>query len=129
MTETTQEAAPKRRRKPKNQNVAVMNQLCGLLDQRTAIINQLRVARMTVGQLEAQLQSLAQEVQWRSSVLGISDNGVDNVIQGSPVSAPIYSGQQFDPAKLTTPIFVQPPQPQIQKDGVNRAFADLRSLS
>lgn len=125
MTEVAQETAPKRRRKPKNQNTAVMKQLCDLLEQRTLIMNQLRVARMTVGQLESQLQALAQEVQWRSSVLGISEN---DRVSPSPAPAPQFQTVFADPAMLTTPIFVQP-QPPASRDGINRGMADLRSLS
>jgi hypothetical protein len=132
MTEAAQEATPKRKRKPKSTSLPVMKQLIDILEQRTAIMNQLRVARMTVGQLESQLQSLAQEVQWRSSVLGIADERMDigaNPPPGTPLSTPIWQGRQFDPASLTTPIFAQPPQPARSTDGVNRGMADLRSLS
>lgn len=131
MTESTTEATPKRKRKPKSTSLPVMKGLLDILEQRTKLLGQLQAAKMTVSQLESHLQALAQEVQWRSSVLGISDERMDigaNPPPGTPLSAPIWQGRQFDPASLTTPIFATPP-PQRAGDGVNRGMADLRSLS
>jgi hypothetical protein len=127
VTEAAQETVPKRRRKPKNQSLPVMKQLVDLMEQRTAIMKQLSVARMTVGQLENQLQVLAKEIEWRSSVLGIGDSG--QTATPAPAATFYPEPVRFDPAGLTQPIFAQPPVPALNRDGVNRGTADLRSIS
>lgn len=126
MTEITQDAAPKRRRKPKSQSLPVMKQLVDLMEQRTVIMAKRRAAQGELLNLQMQMSELEKEIQWRANIFGMSENG--QVPTVSPV-ATFPTGQQFDPAALTTPIFVQTQQPQSQRDGINRGLADLRSLS
>ena len=129
MTEAAQEAAPKPKRKSraKDNSVAIMKELTGLMGQRTAILNQLRAKKAEVAQLESSLQELATEIQWRASVFGLAtSNGAQPPISlpGGATFTPGYPGQ---PQPVMGVAFRQP-EPPVNTSGVNRGHADLGAL-
>lgn len=121
--ETPQKSPQKRKSRTKDNSLRVMKELTGLMGQRTAILGQIRAKRMELAELDASLQQLGQEIQWRAGVFGI----VSRPEQGDVAQALMpFPGQPQQ--ALTSPIFRQPELPQ-SRDGINRGYADLSSLS
>lgn len=132
MTEAAQEAAPKKRRsRAKDNSANIMKELGGLMQQRTDLLGKMRTKRLEVAakqaefaELESSLQALGTEIQWRASIFNLAV-----APDGQPTSQPAPMMFPGAPTQaLTPPIFRQPELPQ-SRDGVNRGYADLSSLS
>ena len=125
MTEAAQETAPKAKRKSraKDNSVAIMKELTGLMSQRTALMNQIRAKKADLAQLESSLQELATEIQWRAGVFGLATQG-----NGAPPPQPPAYAPAGGPQPVPGVIFAQPPQPPANTSGINRGFADLSGL-
>lgn len=129
MSETAQEAQPKRRRRAKSSSLHVMKELTGLMEQRTGILSQIRAKRMELAELEASLQQLGTEIQWRAGVFGMVQKPSIEQIPAQ-LAADVYNhGHSASQVPvLDTPIF-RNPEPPRRSDGINRGMADLSSLS
>lgn len=134
--ETTQRTKATRKRAPKGQSMPVMKELLGLMDERTKILAQIRNKKMEVAQLEAAMQALGTEIQWRANIFGMvqkQEGGDLDWNAGHP--APAFSPMPFPGAigshpVMTQPIFVQPQPPEPQR-AFNRGSAamDLAGIS
>jgi hypothetical protein len=128
VTEAAQEATPKvpakRKSRAKDNSLVIMKELTGLMGQRTAILTQIRAKRMELAELEGSLHALGQEIQWRASVFGLNQSPAREDAP-QPPQMPFPGQPQVG---MTPPIFRQPELP-ISRDGVNRSFVDLSSLT
>jgi hypothetical protein len=133
MTEAAEQTQPKRRRKPKSNSLHLMKELTGLMEQRTAVMAQIAAKRMELAQLQVTFDSLGTEIQWRAGIFGLAQNGQADH-SAVPIGGAGSAGVQFAhspgaPVALTPPIFAPVPQPPAPRDNVNRAMADLGSLT
>ena len=126
MTEAAQETAPKAKRKSraKDNSVAIMKELTGLMSQRTALMNQIRAKKADLAQLESSLQELGTEITWRANVFGLATQPGTGA---APPQPPTYA-PAGGPQPVPGVIFAQPPQPPANTSGINRGFADLSGL-
>jgi hypothetical protein len=125
MTEAAQETPkPKRKSRAKDNSVAIMKELAGLMGQRTTLMNQIRAKRAELAGLESSLQELATEIQWRAGVFGLATQGGNGA---PPPQPPAYSSG--GPQPVPGVIFAQPPQSPANPSGINRGFADLSGLT
>jgi hypothetical protein len=130
MTDAAQETKQTRKRRPKGQSMPVMKELIGLMDQRTAILVQIRQKKMELAQLEASMRALADEIQWRANIFGmVQKDPNDTQMHIDPPASPPAQWPSAPPV-LTQPIFVQSAAPEPART-FNRgsANADLASLS
>jgi hypothetical protein len=126
MTEAVQEITKvpvKRKPRTKDNSVAIMKELAGLMGQRTTLMNQIRTKRAELMGLESSLQELATEIQWRAGVFGLATQGNGT----PPPQPPAYAPGGPQPV-LTQPIFRQPEPPQ-NASRINKGYADLGGLT
>ena len=99
MSEETSKPTATRHRRPKGQSMPVMRELIGLMDQRTTIMGQMRTKRMELAQLEASMQALGAEIQWRASIFGMTQKPEDanSAFQPAPGAPMAVAGVQFAP--------------------------------
>jgi hypothetical protein len=137
ITEAAEKPKATRNRRPKGQSMPVMRELIGLMDQRTAIMNQMRTKRMELAQLEVSMQTLAAEIQWRASIFNMTPLPEGAApFQPSPGAPSAVAGVQFAPPQpfIAPPsagvIFNEgPPPPTGRSFNRGSAAADLAGMS